>query len=328
MEPMSFTDATTAWTDLVDVATATETETNDASPVEGMLHLETITWAKSGTDFTGAGLIQRATLKTDRTGSPYAALTVRCADGGVIEARWWRCPLTAETCPAVGAVWRLTGQVDVYQGVQQLRVTSAQPAPEVAISQFARTVGRPLNDLLADLEALIEETGEELSPLVRAALSGDTYERFCEWPAAQVHHGAARYGLLAHSIRVARLAQHLAAGYGPNGLPHDGELVIAAALLHDIGKVWTLPRIAGGPLPQEANEVDHVTRGVLAIQRAADQLSPPVSEARLARLLHAALAHHGLREWGAPVEPQSVEAWLVHLADLAEARLWTWSADA
>lgn len=328
MEPMSITDATTTWTDLADVATATETGTNDASPAEGILYLEAITGAKSGADITGAGLIQRAALKTDRTGNPYAALTVRCADGGVIEARWWRCPLTAETCPAAGEVWRLTGQVDVYQGVQQLRLTAARPAPEVAISQFARTVGRPLDDLLADLEALIAETGEELSPLVRAALSGETYERFCEWPAAQVHHGAARHGLLAHSIRVARLAQRLASGYGPNRLPHDSELVIAAALLHDIGKVWTLPRIAGGPLPQEASEVDHVTRGVLMIQRAADQLSPPVAEARLARLIHAALAHHGQREWGAPVEPQTVEAWLVHLADLAEARLWIWSADA
>jgi 3'-5' exoribonuclease len=43
------------------------------------------------------------------------------------------------------------------------------------------------------------------------------------------------------------------------------------------------------------------------------------------RLTHAILAHHGRKEWGAPVEPQTVEAWLVHLADLAESRLWDWS---
>ncbi len=89
-----------------------------------------------------------------------------------------------------------------------------------------------------------------------------------------------------------------------------------------------MPRVAGGPFPEEARQIDHVTRGVLTARSAAERLDPTVSEARLARLLHAMLAHHGVREWGAPVEPQSVEAWLVHLADLAEARLWEWSGEA
>jgi 3'-5' exoribonuclease len=198
----------------------------------------------------------------------------------------------------------------------------------VDIALFARSARRPLQDLQDELEALIGETGNEFSPLVSAVLGGENYVRFCEWPAAQSHHGAVRHGLLAHSIRVARLAQQLAVAYGPDMLTYDAELVIAAALLHDVGKICTLPRIAGGPMPEEARQLDHVTMSVLLTRTAAEQVVPRVSETRLANLLHAILAHHGTREWGAPVEPHSVDAWLVHLADLAEARLWEWSEEA
>lgn len=300
----------------------------DALGGDGLLYFAAISQAKAGAEIVGAGLIQRAAVKADRNGYFYLALTARCADGGLIEARWWRYPHAVARCPQEGTVWRLTGQVDTFQGLPQLRVTGADPAPDVDITLFARAAQRPLGELREELEALIEEAGAELAPLVWAVLSGETYERFCVWPAAQSHHGAVRHGLLAHSIRVARLAQQLAAGYGPGKLAFDGELVIAASLLHDVGKVWTLPRIAGGPMPEEAREVDHVTRNVLAIQVAAERLSPKVSVARLAVLTHAVLAHHGQREWGAPVEPHSVEAWLVHLADYAEARLWEWSEEA
>jgi 23S rRNA maturation-related 3'-5' exoribonuclease YhaM len=59
------------------------------------------------------------------------------------------------------------------------------------------------------------------------------------------------------------------------------------------------------------------------LQDAARQVE--TAETRLEPLRHIVLAHHGRPEWGAPCEPHTVEAWLVHLADVAEARLWGWS---
>jgi 3'-5' exoribonuclease len=91
--------------------------------------------------------------------------------------------------------------------------------------------------------------------------------------------------------------------------------------------VHTLPAIAGAALPEEASSIDHITQGVLMVRAAAVQAEPAVHPARLSSLTHIILAHHGRQEWGSPVEPQSVEAWLVHLADLAESRLWEWSTE-
>jgi 3'-5' exoribonuclease len=130
--------------------------------------------------------------------------------------------------------------------------------------------------------------------------------------------------MLAHSVRVAQIARLFPGAY-PDGLAHDESLTIATALLHDVGKTQTLPALAGGALPQEASHFDHVTIGVLMVRAAAERTEPRLPPERLEALLHAILARHGRNEWGAPCKPASVEARLVHLADLAESQLWDWS---
>lgn len=312
-------------------------KTTDGAPdflaESNKLELSQLTVLAPGTRIVAEGLIQRADIKTDRTGQPYVSLTICCADGGRLEARWWRFPYPAEHCPAAGAIYRLTGQVEMFQGCIQLRVTAAVPVPDADLSSFARASRRTPAELDADFQSLVADLDVYHAALVQEVLIGEVCGRFRTWPAAQSRHGAVRHGLLAHSVRVARIALQLGAAYGSDMLPHDSSLVIAASLLHDVDKVYTLPPIAGGALPDEARQFDHVTLGALLVRTAAERAAPRLAEERLAEerlsaLLHALLAHHGTREWGAPVEPQSVEAWLVHLADLAEARLWQWSGEA
>jgi 3'-5' exoribonuclease len=276
---------------------------------------------------TGCALVLRSEVATDRTGHPYLALTLRGADGGQIEGRWWRYARPAEQRPAAGHVYWLRSDVDLYHGERQLRIQEAQPAPDVQLDRFVRATRRTVDELRADLDATIEALAPDLAALVRAVLSGEVLERFCTWPAAQQMHGAVRHGLLAHTLRVAGLARAIATAYGPGGLPCDTDLVVAVCLLHDVGKVFCLPAVAGAPIPDGALRCDHVTRGVLLVQAAAAQLEPAIAPARLDQLTHAVLAHHGRREWQAPVEPQTAEAWVVHLADLVESRLWKWSTE-
>ncbi len=204
---------------------------------------------------------------------------------------------SAGAAPRHGQVYWLRGDLDTYHGERQLRLVEAQPAPDVQ-ECFVRATRRSIEDLQAELAATIEALEPDLAALVSAVLSGEVYERFCTWPAAQHKHGAVRHGLLAHSLRVARLAQAIAAAYGPGGLPCDGDLVTAACLLHDVGKVYCLPAVAEAPLPEDALRCDHVTRGVLLAQAAATTLEPAIGPARLGQLTHALLAHHGRKEWG------------------------------
>lgn len=275
---------------------------------------------------SGEALVVRAEVRSDRFGRSFVVMTLRGSDGGAIEARWWRFP-SGHECPAQGTVYRFDGIVDSFNGAFQLSVTNAHAAPEADISAFVTSTKRSENELLSELETIVATLDTNIAALVWAVLSGETYTRFRTWPAAQAHHGAVRHGLLAHSLRVAALAEMIAVTYGADALSYDRSVVIAAALLHDVGKVRTLPAIAGSPLPEGAGRFDHVTVSTLLIQDAATSLQTPLDPTRQDALLHAVLAHHGRKEWGAPLEPQTVEAWLVHLADLTEARLWQYTDD-
>ena len=276
---------------------------------------------------SGAALVVRAEMRSDRLGRPYVSMTLRGGDGGLIEARWWKFPDGAQF-PEQGVVHRFDGIVDSFQGANQLSVTDAHGMPDADLTAFAKSTKRCESELVAELEALVATLDADLVAVVWAVLAGDTYIRFRTWPAAQMHHGAMRYGLLAHSLRVATLAEHIAMSYGSVVVPYDRSIAIAAALLHDIGKVRTLPALAGAALPDEAQRLDHVTLSALMVQDALATLDPPLGPARQDALLHAILAHHGRKEWGAPIEPQTIEAWLVHLADLTESRLWHYTDDA
>ena len=289
-----------------------------ASPLLTRAQLDSATPSQA---IAGAALVLKADRRLDRTGKPYAALVLRGGDGAVFDARWWQ---LAGPCPEAGSVFAFTGSVDTYNGVRQLRVHEAHSLPEMPLALFARATRRSREELCAELEDLLSLLDPVCLALARKLLSGSVWDRYCVWPAAQLHHAAVRHGLLAHSIGVARLALAISTAYG-EALPHDRSLVLTAALLHDIGKTQTLPPIAGAPLPELASHLDHVTLGILMVRTASAQADPPLPSERLQLLLHTLLAHHGRREWGAPVEPQTPEAWLVHLADLAESRLWTWA---
>ncbi len=277
---------------------------------------------------SGQALILRSELRSDRNRRPYVALTLRFADGAILDARWWQFPHPACDCPSEGAVYHFTGYADSFNGCRQFRVVDAHPLPHPDFTPFCAAIRRPFAELILELDATIARLDEPMATLVRAVISGETYTRFCTWPAAQRHHGAVRHGLLAHSLRVADLALGMASAFPPDQLTYDRSLVITAALLHDVGKVRTLPAIAGAVTPEAATHFDHVTLGILMVQQAAASLALPLEPARLDALLHAILAHHGRPEWGTTVEPKTTEAWLVHVADLAEARLWAYSNQA
>lgn len=302
------------------IGTGTDVELHD--PTRDLLSASLLNDAVPRAVIAGQALILRADFRTDRTGSTYCALTLHCVDGSQIQARWWR--ISQETLPRLqeGSVWRLAGILDSFQGVRYLNVTGGASIPDANPDSYCARSRRSRQDLEAALHLLIAELDEEMASLVRNTLVEDTYERYCTWPAAQTHHGATLHGLLAHSVAVTELALALAEQYAPHGLVYDRQVVIASCLLHDVGKTRTLPRIAGTALPGLAKHLDHVTLGAMMVRAAAEQGETPINQERLESILHAILAHHGRKEWGAAIEPQTTEAWLVHLADLAEARLW------
>ena len=148
-----------------------------------------------------------------------------------------------------------------------------------------------------------------LRALLETIFSGNLYDKFIMNPAGMRMHHAYIGGLLQHSVDVAGIAIALAEQIGNV----DKDLVVAGALLHDIGKLREISSQIGFPYTNEGRLLGHIAMSIIIVQEAAAKLKLP--SARLEQLQHILLSHHGDNEKGSPVECATKEAFIVHYAD-------------
>ena len=156
-----------------------------------------------------------------------------------------------------------------------------------------------------------------LTPGLRLVLDnvfeGAVYEQFLRNPAGMRLHHAYIGGLLQHSVDVAVLAAAMAESIG--GV--DKDLIIAGALLHDVGKLREISASMGFPYTTEGRLLGHISMSAAIVQEAAAKAR--VTGPKLQQLLHIILSHHGEPEKGSPVACATKEAFIVHYADELDA---------
>lgn len=145
-------------------------------------------------------------------------------------------------------------------------------------------------------------------------------------PAARRNHHAFVGGFLEHVLSVTRNAIFLADKYGRDypelNPPLSRDIVIAGAMLHDIGKVRELTLTPGGAIYSPEGElIGHILLGRDMLREAAGQ--HPLPADTLLRLEHIVVSHQRLAEWGSPKPPMTPEAILVHFADDIDAKFQT-----
>jgi 3'-5' exoribonuclease len=142
-------------------------------------------------------------------------------------------------------------------------------------------------------------------------------------PAARHNHHAFVAGWLEHTLSVTRTAIYLAekyANYYPEMEPPlDRGMVVAGAILHDIGKIRELDQQPQGTIyTAEGGLIGHMLLGRDIVREAA--AATPLPGDLLLRLEHLIIAHQRLPEWGSPKPPMTPEALLVHYADDIDAK--------
>ena len=162
----------------------------------------------------------------------------------------------------------------------------------------------------AKLKNLIEQVKTpSLHRLLTHIFSEPFLSAFCKNPAGMKMHHAYAGGLLEHSVDVAELA--LAMTQAVKGLNKD--LVVAGALLHDIGKVKEISAEVGFPYTGEGRLLGHISMSALMVAQAAHELNLP--EGSLKYLEHIILSHHGEQDKGSPIACATKESFVVHYAD-------------
>lgn len=180
-------------------------------------------------------------------------------------------------------------------------------------------------EMFADLTqiARTQITEEPLSRLVLGLLEkhADLIKRMSA--AARNHHSYVG-GFVEHVLSVTRTAVYLAdkyADYYPEMQPPlSKSLVVAGAILHDIGKTVELDHLPSGADYTAAGRlIGHILLGRDMIREQAREI-PDLNPESLLRLEHIIVSHHNLPEWGSPIPPSTPEALLVSMADDIDAK--------
>ncbi len=240
-----------------------------------------------------------------RSGAPYLALELVDASGR-IAARVWNDVELLDRRFEEGDAVRVLGRVERYRDRLQLEIRDVErvDAPAAPLIPESRRDLDELDGFLEFLAAEIHHPG--LGALVGALFAdGEVRERLRRLPATpDGHHGYAG-GLLEHTVNVATLCRETASVH-----PRlRADLLLAAALLHDLGRIRELDR---GPLflpTQEGRLLGHVHLGLRLVEERAAGLDPVV----LAELLHAISAHHDARA------ARTAEAAVLYHANLLDA---------
>jgi 3'-5' exoribonuclease len=234
----------------------------------------------------GVYAVTKKERRRTRAGAAYLALELADASGRV-EARVWNDVDLLDRRFGEGDAVHVLGRVEKFGGKLQLHVRAVEAASDADPSSLTPALRRDADELDGFFEFLASEITHEGLAAVMHSFVADAEVRGAlrALPAAGAdgHHGYAG-GLLEHTVGVATLCRETAQLH-PR-LRHD--LLLAAALVHDVGRVREL---GPGPAFRQTDEgrlLGHVHLGLRMIEERGRDLDPAV----LAELLHAVACHH------------------------------------
>ena len=221
-----------------------------------------------------------------RTGTPYLALEVRDRTSA-LPARVFRDADLLGGRFDRGDLVRVQGQVERFREELQIDVRAIERADGADPAAFLPVAYRNLDELDGFLEHLAREVHDPGYAALLEGLLADAGLR-AAWrraPCTRAGHHAYLGGLLEHTVAVATLAQETCVLH-----PRlNSDLLICAALVHDLGKTREFAYGAEIGLTEEGRLLGHVALGTQLLEPRLRDLAP---ERRVA-LLHCVLTHHG-----------------------------------
>ncbi len=174
-------------------------------------------------------------------------------------------------------------------------------------------------DLIQHIKSVKNTFLSEL--LHKLVLRGKYKKKYFNAPGAKTYHHAYKGGLAEHSLQMLENALSIVSVYDYLDLNID--LLIAASILHDIGKIECYKNTAMGiSLTQYIEDFDHIILAISIVSRAAEELIQNESEEKLfEHLIQIITSHHNIKDWGSPKPPGSAEAWIIHTADQLSSKI-------
>lgn len=284
-----------------------------------MKYIETF---REGMHVSDVYLCKTKQIALTKNGKEYGSVTLQDKTG-TIDGKIWDLG-----SPGIGEFSAMDyifidADVTMFQGAFQLNIRRVRVADEGEYYP-----GDYLPMTTKDINAMIRELGqyittiknEHLRKLAASYFVNDQkfMKSFCSHSAAKsVHHGFVG-GLLEHTLSVVKMCDFFSKQY-PN---LNRDLLLTAAMFHDIGKVKELSSFPENDYTDEGQLIGHIIIGAQMVQEGAAKI-PGFPKKLENELVHCVLAHHGELEYGSPKKPALIEAMALNLADNADAKLET-----
>lgn len=256
-----------------------------------------------------------------KSGKSYYSLLLQDKTGS-IDAKIWELNNGIGHFDSMNYV-RVDGQITTFNNALQLNVKKIRIADEGEYAQddYMPCTKKDVDEMFADLLKLVDSLEHSYYKTLLKSFFVDDKETAAEFKrhsaAKTIHHGYIG-GLLEHSMAVAKMCDYYTTYY--KRLNRD--LLITAALLHDIGKIYELSGFPENDYTDAGQLLGHIVMGTMMIRdRIKDIPDFPAKAAN--ELEHCILAHHGELEYGSPKKPALLEALALSFADNTDAKIQT-----
>jgi len=217
----------------------------------------------------------------------------------------------------------ITGDVTSFNGALQVNVKRARiaTADEYIASDYLPVSSYNIDAMYIELVNIINKTENTyLKKLLTDIFVDDKdfVKIFKFSSAAKTVHHAFVGGLVEHTLNVTRNCEFFSNQYPML----NRDLLVAAAICHDIGKTREISAFPENDYSDEGNLIGHIVIGYEMISERIAQIDGfPVNLAN--ELKHCILSHHGELEFGSPKKPALIEAVALSFADNLDAKMET-----
>ena len=262
-------------------------------------------------------VVAGASIRQTKGKPPRDFLSVDLSDGNdTLDGKIWNYD-ASNGVPENGKVYTATGVIGEYQGKKQITLEGFRLSLDQDVRrflpQFVEDIDGIYNTLLRTI-GLIEHDG--MRKLCEHIYQKHIMDIKRASSALGVHH-VGMGGNLVHTFEVTTLATSICHTFSSLGYTVSNDLCIAGAALHDIGKILTYDYDGAAVCMTPAGMMlEHHVIGIEMVDAAINELFPDQMNAKwVLALKHIIVSHHGELEFGSPVVPLFLEAYIVNAAD-------------
>ena len=256
-----------------------------------------------------------------KTGKPYDKLVLSDKTGSVDAMIWDPNSSGIDDFDVLDYVF-VNAVVNNYQGANQLNIKRVRKCSEGEYdpADYLPVSSKDIDEMWKQMMNYVDGIGEEhLKQLLKAFFEDEKFaSKFKKSSAAKaVHHGFVG-GLLEHTLSVTNMCDYFSKAYPLL----NRDLLLTAAMLHDIGKIRELSDFPQNDYTDEGQLMGHIVMGAHMAMEKMETIDG-FPKKLYSEVVHCILAHHGEYEFGSPKKPALMEAMALHFADNTDAKMET-----